>query len=81
MHGASHRAPDPGLADTDFGRLFQLSQSPGPSVVLVLTAGSRRPAAQALLDNLPAVEADRLRGALIVLEDARVRVRDLPLGG
>lgn len=69
-------------ADTDFGRLLQLSQAPGPSVVLVRTAGSRRPAAQAklLLDNLPAVEADLLRGALVVLEDTRVRIRDLPLG-
>jgi predicted nuclease of predicted toxin-antitoxin system len=68
-------------ADTDFGRLLQLSQAPGPSVVLLRAAGSRRPAAQAklLLDNLPAVEADLLRGALVVLEDTRVRIRDLPL--
>lgn len=70
-------------ADTDFGRLLQLSQAPSPSVVLIRSAGRRRPPAQAklLLDNLPAVEDDLARGALVVLEDTRVRIRDLPLGG
>lgn len=70
-------------ADTDFGRLLQISRSAGPSVVLIRAAGNRRPPAQAklLLDNLPAVEGDLSRGALVVLEDTRVRVRDLPLGG
>ena len=79
-------AADRGLvlisADTDFGRLLQLSQASGPSVVLVRTAGSRRPPAQTklLLDNLPEVEDDLIRGALVVFEDTRVRIRDLPLG-
>jgi predicted nuclease of predicted toxin-antitoxin system len=79
-------AADRGLvlisADTDLGRLLQISQAPGPSVVLVRTAGSRKPPAQAklLLDNLPAVADDLARGALVVLEDTRVRIRDLPLG-
>jgi predicted nuclease of predicted toxin-antitoxin system len=70
-------------AYTDFGRLLQLSQASGPSVVLIRSAGSRRPPAQAklLLDNLPAVEDDLTRGALVVFEDTRVRIRDLPLGG
>ena len=92
MHAATDEAvmelaADRGLvlvsADTDFGRLLQLSQASGPSVVLVRTAGSRRPPAQAklLLDNLPAVADDLIRGALVVFEDTRVRIRDLPLGG
>lgn len=92
MHAAPDEAvmelaADRGLvlisADTDFGRLLQLSQASGPSVVLVRTAGSRRPPAQAklLLDNLPEVADDLIRGALVVFEDTRVRVRDLPLGG
>ena len=57
-------------ADSDFGRVLQLSQASAPSVVLVRTAGSRRPPAQAklLLDNLPAVEDDLIRGALVVIE-------------
>lgn len=70
-------------ADTDFGRLLQQSQAERPSVVLIRSAGNRRPAAQAQLlrNNLPAVTADLERGALVVIEDTRVRVRDLPLGG
>ena len=67
-------------ADTDFGQLLQRSQAAGPSVVLIRAAHSRRPSAQAqlLLDNLPTVEADLAAGALVVFEDTRVRVRELP---
>lgn len=68
-------------ADTDFGQLLRQNQASAPSVVIIRTAGSRRPAAQAalLLANLPAVEDDLARGALVVFEDTRVRVRDLPM--
>jgi predicted nuclease of predicted toxin-antitoxin system len=53
------------------------------SVVIIRVAGSRRPDAQARLRlaNLPAVEAELAAGALVVLEDNRIRIRDLPLGG
>ena len=34
-----------------------------------------------LLDNLPTVANDLFRGALVVFEDTRVRIRDLPFGG
>jgi hypothetical protein len=52
-------------------------------VVIIRVAGSRRPDAQArlLLANLPAVEAELAAGAFVVLEDNRIRSRDLPRGG
>ena len=67
-------------ADTDFGQLLQRSGAAEPSVVIIRAAHSRRPSAQAqlLLDNLPTVEADLASGALVVLEDTRLRVRELP---
>ncbi len=66
--------------DTDFGQLFHHSRAAEPSVVIIRAAHSRRPSAQAqlVLDNLPAVEADLASGALVVFEDTRVRVRELP---
>jgi predicted nuclease of predicted toxin-antitoxin system len=69
-------------ADTDFGQLLQHSRAGAPSVVLIRSANNRRPTAQArlLLDNLPAVEADLATGALVVFEDTRIRVRELPFG-
>jgi predicted nuclease of predicted toxin-antitoxin system len=70
-------------ADTDFGGLLAASRATEPSVVLIRTAGHRRPARQASLlrDNLAAVADALERGALVAIEDTRVRVRDLPIGG
>lgn len=69
-------------ADTDFGALLHRSGAAAPSAVLVRTAANRHPAAQAQLplDNLPAVETALEAGALVVFEDTRIRVRDLPFG-
>lgn len=52
-------------------------------MLIIRTAGSRRPTAQAklLVDNLPAGAADLDAGALVVIEETRVRIRSLPIGG
>lgn len=68
-------------ADTDFGQLLYASGDHAPSVVIMRTTDTRRPAAQARLlrDNLPTVADDLRHGALVVLQDTRIRVRELPL--
>lgn len=69
--------------DTDFGTLLAQSGASAPSVVLLRMETNRRPAAQVrvLLANLPQVEADLEQGCLVVIDDARLRVRRLPLLG
>ena len=62
--------------DTDFGTLLITSQRRSPSVVLIRMRDGR-PSIQAsvLLEVLPTIEADLLRGAIAVLGDEAVRVR------
>lgn len=71
-------------ADTDFGLLLAESGADRPSFVL-LRLRSPRPAARlaaVVLANLPGVSSDLESGAVVVLEDERIRVRRLaPLGG
>ncbi len=69
-------------ADADFGTLLARRNAAEPSVVLLRRSSQRRPAVQAalLLANLPAVEAELQAGAVVVVEDDRLRVRRLPFG-
>jgi predicted nuclease of predicted toxin-antitoxin system len=68
-------------ADTDFGELLASQQAAQPSVVLFHRQTGRRPREQAalLLANLPAVEVKLHDGAIVVVEERRVRVRALPI--
>lgn len=68
-------------ADTDFGELLARLQAARPSLVLLRRRTRRRPSDQTtlLLTHLPAVANDPAAGAIVLIEEARVRVRSLPV--
>lgn len=66
--------------DLDFSALVALGGSTVPSVLsLRLSSASVEHVDKALARVLPQVEADALRGAIIAIEEDRIRVRRLPL--
>ena len=70
-------------ADADFGALLALGGAAGPSVVFIRGVTPRAPMrlAPILISALATATDALLRGAIVVVDDARMRVRTLPIGG
>ncbi len=68
-------------SDTDFGTLLAARGTPSPSVIQFRRRMTRRASVQLsiLLAQLPALFDDLANGALVTIEDTRVRVRQLPI--
>jgi predicted nuclease of predicted toxin-antitoxin system len=70
-------------ADMDFGFLLASRQDPLPSVVLLRRLASHEAdhVVSLLVSNLSAVAEALEQGSLVVIEERRIRVRRLPIGG
>ena len=68
-------------ADTDFGTILAVRNTAMPSVILFRGATTRNPSSQVklLLANLGEIAPSIERGAVVVLEPQRIRIRTLPI--
>ena len=68
-------------ADTDFGTLLASTGADKPSVILIRRSSARRASelATLLLSYLDAITDDLMSGAVVVVTDTDLRVRELPI--
>jgi len=66
-------------ADTDFGRLSALQNRAAPSVLLIADRAGPLEQSELILANLSEIAQQLASGCVVVMEDARIRVRRLPI--
>jgi predicted nuclease of predicted toxin-antitoxin system len=68
-------------ADSDFGFILAKRSSDKPSVILLRGEISRNPEAQAriLLANMELIAEDLEKGAVVIIDGRRIRIRSLPI--
>jgi predicted nuclease of predicted toxin-antitoxin system len=68
-------------ADTDFGTIIALRNASFPSIIIFRRSQNRRPKEQTklLLANLPQITPDLEKGSIVIIEDKRIRIRNLPI--
>lgn len=68
------------LMDLDFSAIIARSQKPTPSAIIFRLSDESPENIEVLLKNiLPMVESEILKGAIVIIEDDRFRVRELPI--
>lgn len=68
-------------ADADFGHILARTNANRPSVVFLRRQQGRRASqvAALIIANLDVIADDLLAGAIVVIDDDRIRVRSLPM--
>jgi predicted nuclease of predicted toxin-antitoxin system len=67
--------------DTDFGTLLALSKATKPSVILFRGKLAQQPVLQVTLLNLnlPNIQQALTQGCIVIIEEKRIRIRNLPI--
>ncbi len=68
-------------ADLDFGNILAYTRSSKPSVIIFRLQNPSPAHVNSLLSsNLSSIEEDLLKGAIVIIEDTEIRIRELPIG-
>ncbi|SNQ62779.1 DUF5615 family PIN-like protein [Candidatus Methanoperedens nitratireducens] len=68
-------------ADLDFGAILAFTHSSKPSVIIFrLYDPSPEHVNSLLSSNLSSIEKELMKGAIVIIEDTEIRIRELPIG-